>query len=294
MFTANFRPVDDFLGLSPDEVHRLLYQRFAGSLDIVTLSATFAPALLENVPAVQDAMVLIRRLGEAGSLKATQKGNFPLMVVREIYKQQTLRDLEEEWNVASEEDALLVRLLRHALTACGWMKCRSKQFSLTKKGEVVYRKGFLPEHYQQLLQNWIFETNWGFLDGHNPCPFVQHAALFSLYLLSQKAADFTLASDLSGAFVRAFPAALPDVISPFDSDTPQAILSRIFELRFLERFCLYFGLLEFKGKRKHLLDGKPLEVKTTELFRGVFCWKLSRERQRVFVESIAGSGGGLH
>ena len=287
MFTVNFLPLDDFLGLSPDEVNRLLYQPFEETSDIVVLNNTFREELLNHVPVIQDARLLISRIGESGELKATQKGNLPLKLVQELHKIQCRRDYEEEWHVGSEEEAPLIQLLRYVVTSCGWIKFRDKKFYLTKKGEKLRDKNFSPQDYHQLMQFWLRKLNWGYLDRYDPCPIVQHAFLFSLYALSQKASDFVEAQTLGELFLRAFPAAVDEVKPhPYYQDKPEQIVSNIYCLRFIEGFCLYFDLLQTKEKRAALLRKAPLEVKTTQLFHAAFQWKVSEKRQRVFIDSV--------
>lgn len=287
---SNYRPDDDFLGLSPNQMHLLLYGDFESCESIVKICEDFDPALLAAAPVVQKASLLIKLIGESGEAKATENGFLPKKIVNAL-----IDDLWPGYRVErqSEEYAPEVLALRISLTHCGWIKNRNRRFSLTKKGRQVFEQGFCPKTYVALLRYWIVRHNWAFSDGYDECPIVQQAALFSLYVLRQKAvADFLPAEEFSQIFIRAFPAALEE-IAPKTYETWDAggELSSILKLRFLRRFARYFGLIEYINDELFALEkkGKPPQIKTTQLFGKVFRWFPKENQKLIFGAPLSSS-----
>lgn len=265
---ANSLPLDDFLGLSPKQMHDVLYSPH----HIVCLKDTFDQTLLSEAPIVQKTELLLKLIGEAGEAKATKNGYLPKKIVNALY------DFHPgyRFTVPTETYSLKVLALRHAITDCGWMKKRAGKFSLTKKGEHVFDRGFSPTDYIVLLKYWMTRYSWGFTDSYPSCPFIQQAVIFSLYLLHKMADKSVVAADVTQTFVRAFPYASQEFAKdPYFHNAPaKETFAEIFRLRFLNRFAAYFGLIDYLVKEKHryLEKDKNVQIKTTKLFSEVFCW----------------------
>ena len=79
--------------------------------------------------------------------------------------------------------------------------------------------------------------------------FMADGFLFSLYLLHQKGREYISAKDLGEHFLRAFPTVLSEAGSAMPL-SPADNVRRCFSLRFLERFCEYFGLVDIRREKK--------------------------------------------
>lgn len=263
----NSEALDDFLGISPNQMHVLLYGQLDEIQHIMCINSTFDQTLLENVPIVKKVLLLIRSIGELGEAKATQNGNLPKKIVNALYDFHSTK-----FSVPSEDYAPNILALRHAVTDCGWLKKRNRRFSLTKEGKQIFEKGFTALNYVTLLKYWLKNYNWSFTDGYPECAIVQQAAIFSLYILRQKAKEFFLTENFVQLFIKAFPMALELLAE--DLKQAEEKLSTILCLRFLDRFASYFGLLDYVVNENlpSFKRDKQSQIRTTKLFAEVFCW----------------------
>lgn len=286
---GNGEPLDDFLGLSPEQMHTILYSPLDEMQHIISFKDTFNQSLLDEVPVVKKVMLLIKLIGEAGEAKATQNGYLPKKMVNALYDFHSL----EKFTVPTEEYAPNILALRHAVTDCGWMKKKAGKFSLTMKGKQIFERGFAPSNYVVLLKYWIRNYNWAFTDGHPACPIVQQAAIFSLYLLYKKARESILSEVVTQRFIRAFPYALEELEKephPYEKCVEER-LGSIFCLRFLERFAAYFGLIDYQIDKQlpYLERGKNAQVMIMKLFDQVLCWFSLDTRKTVPMVNSAGN-----
>jgi len=100
---------------------------------------------------------------------------------------------------------------------------------------------------------------------------IQQGVLFSFYLLHRKANAYIHADELAKCFVQAFPILLNTVEEdPFSESG--TIVHRAYCVRFLQRFCAYFGLVTIKTEQKPPFVIN-FEVETTPLFKSILIWK---------------------
>lgn len=274
----NSEGLDDFLGLSPSQMHILLYGNFDELEAVLCFSTSFDQSLLESVPVVKKVTLLIKLIGEVGEAKATQNGYLPKKMVNALYDFHPL----DKFTVPTEEYAPNILALRLAVSDCGWLKKKNRKFSLTKKGQQIFENGFTALNYITLLKYWLRNYNWSFTDGHPECALVQQAAIFSLYLLRQKAKALFPTEHVAQLFIKAFPMSLEMI--PEEKHFPKPAeekLSDIIRLRFLDRFASYFGLVEYVVDENlpYLERDRNSQVKTTKLFSEALCW-FSSEKQR--------------
>jgi len=148
----------------------------------------------------------------------------------------------------------------------GWIKKEKRYFKLTARGKKALKNGFSSQHYIRLLKTFALKFNWAFQDGY---PY--------FWILHKKARNFIEDISLSPYFVRAFPGIFKE-FGPKKSEV-EAIkeyyrqVSRCFSVRFLERFCAYFGLIEARKKEIGPLPSN-LIVRTSDFFDNFFLWKV--------------------
>lgn len=267
----NAKALDDFLGLSPDQMQIIFYGSLEDIKPILSFNPEFDKELLADVPVVTKATLLIKLLGEAGEAKETQNGFLPKKIVNALCEPHPLPG----YSAQSEEYEPRVLALRHAATACGWIKKRNRKFSLTKKGQQIFEEGVTPYDYITLLEYWLRRYRWSFEDRYPECPLIQQAAFFSLYILHQEARQLIPSARVAQLFVRAFPMSL-DIVRDeiFPERSPDEQLTAILRLRFLERFAAYFGLVNYSidlGLSFFERDDRS-QVVITKLFSEVFRW----------------------
>ena len=260
-----------FLGFSAEQMHRMLYSALEAVGDIIEFNTALPAKVFKEIPVVQNVLLFLARLAELEPLKATAKGNLPLKFARELFSQFPQHKESLRFQIKSEIESVYVHSLRIVLVMCGWMKKRNNYFSLTVKGRKLLEEGFSSTHYFHLFKTHTRKFNWGFQDGYPELWIIQVGFLFALHLLREQATDFTDGQDLADQFIEAFPIVLTQ--APRERFWgPRETVSCAFSLRFLVRFCEYFGLVEIRHEKPDPLE-KRLFVKTTNFYDSFLVWK---------------------
>lgn len=268
----NAEPLPEFLGLSPEQMNRILYRPFKETSDIVTLNRDLSIEKILKTPIVKETIYFLRRLGELQPLRATARGNLPRTFACEMHDRFP-EDPEFPFPIMSEKDDMKLLSLRHILNMCGWIKKRNQKFYLTQKGQILNEKGFGLEDFQTLFQIYTQKFNWTFRDLYPELGIIQQAFLFSCYILYRKARNSIHAKDLSACFLQAFPAVLRREEKYLPLEEPYELVQHAFYIRFVERFCEYFGLVSIEKKEKKSLQLDYL-IRTTPFFAEMLQWKL--------------------
>jgi len=263
-------PQMDFLGISSGQVHRMLHAPLDSLGDMVQFNHDLEPTAFQEIPVVKNTLLFLSWLKEEGPLKATAKGNLPLDFARALYDAFNYPSPSVHPPIRSERDAVYVNSLRHILKLCGWLKKVNNRFTLTAKGVKVIEQGFSESHFFTLMNVFVRRFNWGFQDRYPVFWIIQGGAVFSLYLLHRKARQFVPAEELGDYFIRAFPAVLNEV-REMAYLTPTQHVRNCFSLRFLSRFCGYFGFADIRREEKkpHLFE---LSVKKSTFYDRYIHW----------------------
>ncbi len=270
----NERPRERFLGLSPEQMYRIIHYPLENNLDLLQLDIKRDDIVPEKVPILKQALFFLHRLEALGQLKATKKGNLPRSFAREIYKEvYELYDSGSKYRTISREDDVpMLSSHRFILTRAGLIKKYRNTFSLTRLGKQMLTAGNHYELYGLLFQFVLEKFDWGSMDHYQNFRIIQDAAIFNLLILKKKAKKFTNARNLGTIFIEAFPDILMEAEESARWGLPDDIVMHCFDLRFLERFCASFGLVE---EIKAGL-GKRLEnqYRITPLFKTLFKWRI--------------------
>ena len=266
-----------FIGLSWDQVNRMVYKGIEASPDVVTLNLDLPPAAFLSAPIAQNALYFLKSLAEQEPLKGTAKGNLPVAFVRQIFDKIHRTDFWGDWQIRSEEDTAEVSTLRHVLRMCGWIKIRHNKFSLTQKGSAVLKQGMTAAHFEHLLFIFTRKFPWGYQDRYPDHWEIQDDWLLSLYFLHKKAGEFIEDREFFRNFFRLY----PDMI--FDDYRGEARtfdeVARCYSVRFLDRFCAYFGFVETKKSKHKSWFERKTYVKTSRLFKDFFEWQVVEQME---------------
>jgi SEC-C motif len=253
---VNQRAIPEFLGLSPEQMQGILYTPFSfdqGPVEFVLKDA----AVFDNVPIIKEAIYLLNLIQSSGNLKATQKGNLPRAIVRDLWEHFHKSELYS-FQPTGEDDCRQVHVLRHLLQTSGYIKKKAGKFSLTQKGQQLQGKEQL---FQDLFLAAATQFNWGYGDRYSDLPLIQQALAFNLLILSQKAKTWISGKELGLTFFTAFPALEYEAIPLFGE--PKEEVARCFCTRFIIRFAQPFGLIEVAETNSFPTDAK---VRTTPFF----------------------------
>jgi hypothetical protein len=241
----NSQAVNDFHGLSPNQMHNVLYEPF-------TSPQVAAFRLLPDDMAADVRMVAVFRkiaaaVGEKG-LKATGQGNLPRNLCRAIFSAHPsghrflLRNGAA--SIMKEEDFGDLHIVRVTAEAAGLLCLTKGKWFLTKKGHEMAANP--RKAYAELFRTYTTKVNWGYTDAMLDLPFIQQSFLFTLYLLQRYGARPRPASYYAEAFLKAFPVIERDV-NPLPGWTAVQEITQAYILRALSRFAVSFGLAEEEG-----------------------------------------------
>ncbi len=232
---------DDFHGLSPDQMHRLLHFAF-DSPELFVFSGSIAADT--QAPVLTLARYMVEAIDEKG-LKLTAKGNLPQKLCKEAandFRQDlSSDDILHYTKVNKEEDFFDLHVTRVLFEVSGLLRKSKGRLFLTKKCRQLLANGGVVGLYPLLLQNYCRKFNWSYRDGFVEYPFIQQSWLFSVYLLTLYGGDWKPFSFYESCYLQAFPALL-DMVDPKPYTTAEDEVSRCYGWRTLNNFLNYFGL----------------------------------------------------
>ena len=241
MQQKNQLPQDDFQGLSPEQVHRMLHFPF-DTPEFFTFPETLSSA--PEAPILHLVQEITAAIDEKG-LKATAKGNLPLKLCKlakvDYQKFKPEGDYLYRRNISSEEDFDDLHTARIILELSGLLRKTKGRFFLTKKYQQMIKKSGLTGLYPLLLKTYCRKFNWGFRDGYEEIPFIQHSFLFTMYLLKLHGDDWKPFFIYEDYFLQAFPMVINEAESePYRSAEDE--VRACYSFRALDRFLQFMGL----------------------------------------------------
>jgi len=201
--------LDDFHGLSPQQMHGLI-------------NAPFTSTRLVRVPATLDhepqaiVVALFRALvdGIGRGIKATARGNLPqkvVMAAAEVWRELYPDDVDWRSSIRREDQFLELHVVRLVAELAGLLETRGGKFSWTPWCEDLLADGGMRSIYPVLLQTFASRFNWGYLDGYDELPGIQHTFMFTLYLLTRYGDTWRDTGFYEDAFLTAFPHVVDEV-----------------------------------------------------------------------------------
>ncbi len=267
-FTNNFMqqrnqlPQDDFQGLSPEHVHRMLHFPF------VTPEFFDFPEILA-VEMEIPVMILIRSITDAideKGLKATDKGNLPRKLCEEAASRYWSGlpddDIHHLIRVNKEGDCADLHITRLILKLSGLLRKTKGRFYLTRKYHRLMAQSGLGGIYPVIFKTYCTEFNWAYRDGYEGIPFIQQSFLFTLYLLHRHGNDWKPCGFYEDRFLRAFPMVCDEAVST-TFETAEECIRRCYSLRALERFLHFMGLARVErmaGEKRTIRDYRIIKL----------------------------------
>lgn len=274
---ANARALDDFAGLSPEQMGALLYDPFEHP-ELVS----FADGMTECPPTVMS--VLFRVLADAiraeDGIPLTPKGNLPLRVVADASAAVESAGLEPEWQPGSrrkEDDFPELHVTRLLVQMSGLGRKYRGRLQLVQATQKRLGRGDWAGIVRELLHCHTRQFNWAYQDRFPPLPTIQQGALFSLYLLARFGDQWRPVSFYIDAFVRAFPM-VQDEAQEYDGPIdPRDVVRSAWTLRTFQRFAHPFGLIEQRYDPDEPDSLRPFErirqVRKSPFYDQAVIWK---------------------
>ena len=265
----NNSPVDDFLGLSPTEIHNLLYDTF-GDKSLVQFRDDIDDKTLDQIPLfkiVEDYLKIIQR---DKHIKLTPLGALPKKVMVELYDKRFLLDEHIESGITKlwkEDDCIAIRSARLTAEIAGLVKKVSGKLTLTRTVTKLLETNNRLQIFRQFFQAFTNKFLWSFNDGYPEQPIGQLGWAFSLILLDRFGDQPQTVEYYADKYLRAF----PKFITFFQPDysTPERQFFRCYGVRTFDRFFLWFGFVTV-DKQKIFIDLDTDKFKRTDLVKRIF------------------------
>ena len=267
------RPLDDFDGLSPDQMGGLLNQPFSSPRLVVFPEVLDSPP---NAPITRLFSLLVEAIGEQG-LKPTAKGNLPRQFCREAalayWGEQKYQKNTRFGGINQEAGFPNLHVTRLVAELAGLIRTYKGKFILSRECRRLLAEGGLAAVYPKLFRAYVEQFNWAYRDGYVEVPFIQQAFLFTLYLLWRHGHTSRPQTFYEEAFLRAFPMVLNDV-PPNSFSTAEETLRRCYTWRALVDFAGFFGLAEVEKISDDILCSE-YRVKALPLLGDALRFKVS-------------------
>ncbi len=201
----NRMPLDDFKGLSPEQMHRLLDFPFS-SPDLVTFSR-----LVTTTPDARVTKLLASILAEIGEkgLKITTTGNLPLKVVSKAAEAFLSEDEKfYRGSIRSETEFPDLHVTRIVAGLAGLTRKYHGRIFMTKSCRKLMSEGGMNLLYPRLFRTFVEKYNWAFRDRCSDFRIIQQSFLFTLWLFHRFGNEWRDPSFYSDCFLAAFPMVL--------------------------------------------------------------------------------------
>ena len=248
----NQRPLDEFHGLSPEQMYQLLYFPFASPALVRFPEVLGTPP---DAPILTLFNLLTEAIGEQG-LKPTARGNLPQMFCREAaltyWGEESWRKNMRFRGINREEDFFDLHVTRLVAELAGLIRKYKGRFILSRDCRSLLKKEGTSAIYPRLLKAYIEQFNWGYRDGYPEIRFIQNAFLFTLYLLTLYGNTWRPQAFYEDSFLRAFPMVMHE-ITPDTLLAPDEAVRNCYTWRTLVHFAGFFGLAAVKPVSEKLL-----------------------------------------
>ena len=254
MIRQNSAPRSDFNGLSPEDMHNIMYDPFRDQC-VVQLNK-LDKNQYDLVPLIRQALFLLNTLNEK-DLKLTKLGWLPLKIVADAY-----RIGQPEWIIEelkqkriNEYEVGAVWMARIILELLGWIKTRKGVLSLTVKGRKAFSN--IDAAANEILWFSLVGVGLHTFDAVEDDRIGNLGIAYSVWLLNQFGSEWHFGSFYQEHYQKAFN--FPDKYT-------------IYETRVFSRLFYWLGIVEMRLNKQ---VGPPFqwEYRKTDLLPMIFSFK---------------------
>ncbi|HEY7771923.1 MAG TPA: SEC-C metal-binding domain-containing protein [Marinagarivorans sp.] len=245
----NNRAVDDFCGLSPDQMFNWMYSAFS-ELEGVTLTT---PQDLSASPVMRYLTLIIdETIANGGSFKATARGNLPTKLVKQASQLLPEFDIARfetdpsisEFCGSNEDKFNALHYTRVLAEIAEIISFKNGRFFITGKVQQRCKEQGVSGFYLPLFETAAKHYNWGYFDGFSDDVSLAPFWLFMLWRIQKHGSLERLIDEVCIAF--------PDLLSQLPEDSyasPQEQLATLIESRFINRFLQFWGFISIDPKK---------------------------------------------
>jgi hypothetical protein len=269
LLLLNNCPVDDFLGLTPTEMHYLAYDTYNINSPI-QFRSDIDDQTINQIPLFRIVEEYLKILHHDKQIKLTPLGTLPKKVIVELYDKRILLDRHIESGISKlwrEQDCFYIYSARRTAELAGLVRKANGKLTLTKKSQ----KLLLPENRVQLFilffQSFTEKFPWSSNDLFPSEGVGQFGWAFSVLMLTKFGDVAHLAEFYSEKYLKVF----PNFIFEFEPrySSREEYFQHCYSIRTFERFFLWFGFVSIE-QQKHYLDLETDKIQRSEVVSKVF------------------------
>jgi hypothetical protein len=274
-FPGNREALEDFEGLTPDEMHGLLHFTFDEKRSPLVFDPDAGGEALAEVRLVKDVTAFLDLVRQGQPVKLTQKGNLPRKLCREIIDAGLLGSPMEqvafrEHPIQREADSHYIHYLNLLCGVAGLTRKSKGKLRLTRKAEDLAGTVPGPGLYRVLFEVHTRKLNWAYFDRYPESWIIQAGFGFTIRLVQLYGDVSRKAGFYCDRFLKAFPVAM-DELPGTGHFSGREDFDHCYLLRSFDRFMVRFGLAEVRGD--DFLSRDKSEVVKTDLVDRMFRWK---------------------
>ena len=253
----NDAPLPAFSGLSPAQMHTLLYAPW-GPASPLRLRPELPAAVLDQIPFLRLTEELLRMVQRDGFIKLTALGALPGKYLHELYGFGFIREegIEAGYiKLHREIDAPGLSTVHRNAVLAGLLRKVHGKLSLTKNGERLRQPAHRAELAQRVLAVFTNKFNWAYHDAYASPTAGQTGWAFSVWLLLRFGAVPRPLQFYADSYQQAFPFLLAD-FADANWGTPAGQLLSCYGHRMFAHFAHWFGLASIE---EYQLERRPAD-----------------------------------
>lgn len=269
IFLRNNTPLEDFLGLSPIEIHHLLYDAF-GDNSPVQLRNDIDDNTLDRIPLYRIVEEYLKIIQRDRHIKLTPLGALPKKVMVELYDKRFLLDEHIESGLTKlwkEHDCIAIRSARLTAEFAGLVKKASGKLTLTKTATKLLQTNNRLQIFRKFFQAFTDKFLWSYNDGYPEQPIGQLGWALSVIMLDKFGDQPQTVDFYADKYLKAFPRFITFFRNSYS--TPERQFFRCYGVRTFDRFFLWFGFVTV-DKQNEYSDIDTDKFKRTDLVKSIF------------------------
>ncbi|KPP99728.1 MAG: hypothetical protein HLUCCA01_06785 [Bacteroidetes bacterium HLUCCA01] len=238
------QPIPEFDGYSTYEMAWILFNPIQPDSPMHLNPLT--EDLIRRIPMLNVALFLMNMLHDSGEIKLTATGNLPLKLVKAMHEMAQVPDERLDTGMSkirSQQDVILVDLLRALLDFARLTKKRHNKLSLTRAGQKLLNN---PDALlRTLLLTHGFEFPWSHYDYYDNEEVGQFGWAFSLRILALYGGEPREDRWYARRYFTAFPEHYPqESLETIDTVDWNPIVS-CYATRTFNHFAMMYGLVTY-------------------------------------------------
>lgn len=263
----NNTPLDDFLGLSPNDMYDLIYYPYENN-SVVKIRSDIDNETLDKIPMFRIVEELLKIVRRDSFIKLTPLGALPKKVMVELYSYKFIPEYFIEtglYKLSRQQDSISIETARLVAEVAGVVKKIKGKFLLTKKGITLLKPENRIHLFHLVLRTFTERFNWGYNDGFTDQPIGQKSWAFSVFMLAKFGSEFRDGHFYGDKYFTAFPHFIEDS-SDTAGEGPKSN-NICYIVRTFDRFLDWFGFVIAEKGVRFLDESK---YKASDLLQKVF------------------------